>query len=351
MDVSYHVARTLRDSLLYGAPWPEGTRWHGHPSWPFSPCTTPVAPSPPDYAALRGRHLVLIGCGSVGSEALRALSGAGARWTLIDDARVTVFNLARQWYGAADVGRFKVDALQERLAPDHVTAWRTRLDASELGALEAHLRADPPAAVLLATGTHHHGPIGELLWRLGIPHVAACCYPQARYFEISVVSPAERTPCLHCFRGHLYRGTPAPPPMTDEIASFLYQPMTDAQRARAYTDLVAEPATRIETIRAGEVLARCALELCAPRRGPWFSRMLAAGTTCLLGGNVAQPLPDGSHAYGIREPGQVIRLGLDDITGPSDTLDCSACGRRLTVALRDSTPAIPDDADQALLAP
>jgi hypothetical protein len=26
MDVSYHVARTLRDALLYGAPWPEGTR-------------------------------------------------------------------------------------------------------------------------------------------------------------------------------------------------------------------------------------------------------------------------------------------------------------------------------------
>jgi hypothetical protein len=139
--------------------------------------------------------------------------------------------------------------------------------------------------------------------------------------------------------------------MTDEIASFLYQPMTDAQRARAYTDLVAEPATRIETIRAGEVLARCALELCAPRRSPWFSRMLATGTTCLLGGNVAQALPGGGHAYGIREPGQVIRLGLDDLTGPSDTLTCSACGRRMAVPLLDAAPAIGDDADQALLAP
>jgi hypothetical protein len=345
------VARTVRDALLHGAPWPEGTRWHGHPAWPFSPCAAPVAALRADRAALAGRHLVVVGCGSVGSEAVRALAGAGARWTLVDDARVTVWNLARQWYGAGDVGRFKVDALAERLAPAQVSVWRTRLDASELGALEARLRADPPDAVLLATGTHHHGMIGELLWRLGVPHVAACCYAQARYFEVSVVSPRERTPCLHCFRGHLYRGAPDAPPMTDEVASFLYQPMADARRERAYADLVAEPATRIETMRAGEVLARCALELCARRRSPWFLRALGAGTTCLLGGNVAVPLPGGGHVHGIREPGQVIRLGTGDLVGQKDTIECEVCGRRLEVALRDAAPAIGDDADQALLPP
>jgi len=349
MDVSYHVARAVRDALLGRAPWPEGTRWHGHPAWPFSPSAAPVAAPRPDYAALAGRHLVVIGCGSVGSEAIRALAGAGARWTLVDDARVTAFNLARQWYGAGDVGRPKVDALAARLAPAPVCAWPARLDASGLPALEARLRADPPDAVLLATGTHHHGAIGELLWRLGVPHAAACCYPQARYFEVSVVSPRERTPCLCCFRGHLYRGAPEPPPMTDEVASFLYQPMDDARRERAYADLVAEPATAIETMRAGEVLARCALELCARRRSPWFQRALGAGTTCLLGGNVARPLPGGGHAYGIREPGQVIRLGLDDIAGTEDTVECGACGRRMAVALREAAPSIGDDADQALL--
>jgi hypothetical protein len=137
--------------------------------------------------------------------------------------------------------------------------------------------------------------------------------------------------------------------MTDEVASFLYQPMADARRERAYADLVAEPATRIETMRAGEVLARCALELCARRRSPWFERVLGAGTTCLLGGNVARPLPDGGHAYGIREPGQVIRLGLDDVVGSEDTIECGVCGRRMAVALRDTAPEIGDDADQALL--
>ena len=59
---------------------------------------------------------------------------------------------------------------------------------------------------MLATGTADHGPLAELLWRKGVPYVAACAYPQARFFEVMPVIPAEATPCLSCFRGHLYRG-------------------------------------------------------------------------------------------------------------------------------------------------
>ncbi|MEW5848787.1 MAG: ThiF family adenylyltransferase [Myxococcota bacterium] len=349
MDLSYTVARTIRDALLRRTPWPHGRAWHGNPAWPFSPRPTPVATSSVDFSSLRGRHLVVIGCGSLGSEAIRALTGHGARWTLIDESRVTVFNLARQWFGADEVGVPKVEALERRLASERVRSWKARVEAEELGALEALLRGDPPDVVLLATGTHHHGMIGELLWRLRIPHVAACCYPQARYFEVSVVSPALGTPCLHCFRGHLYRGTPEPAPMDNEVANFLYQPMDEARRNQAYRDLVAEPATRIETARAAEVLARCALELCSPQPSTWFQRVIDEGTTCLLGGNVARQLPDGSHAYGIREPGQVIRLGLDDVVGSAESVECHVCGRRMDVTLREDLPAVADDADAALL--
>jgi molybdopterin/thiamine biosynthesis adenylyltransferase len=331
---------------LLGGAWPTGTQWYGRAAWPFSASPTPVVASIPEYAALAGRHIMVIGCGSVGSEAMRALAGHGARWTVIDDAPVTVFNLARQWYGAEEVGRPKVLALQHRLGAATVRAWRTQLEARDLPALETLLRADPPDVVMLATGTHHHAMIGQLLWRLGIPHVSAHCYPQARFFEISIVSPRERTPCLHCFRGHLDRGAPEPAPITDEIARFLYRPISDGERARLYTDLVAEPATRIETTRAAAVLARATLELCATRRSAWFERVLAAGTTCLLGGNVARRLGDGSFAYGISEPGQVIRLGLEDLAG---SLDCEVCKRRVTVALPPANPEVDADADAALL--
>lgn len=319
-DVSYHVARTLRDALLGRAPWPV----RPPPRQPFDPRGIPLA--------LAGRHIVVVGCGSLGSETVRLLARSGARFTLVDDAEVTIYNLPRQWFGAADVGRAKVDVLRDRL--DDARTWRVRLDAADLPAFEARLRADPPDLVVLATGTHHHALLAERLWHLGIAHVAACCYPRARYFEVSLHAPAGGTPCLHCFRGHLYRGAPDDP-VPDELASFLYAPVSDAERARRYVDLVAEPATRIETLRAALVLARCTAELLLPphARTPWFARMLGEQTTCLIGGNIA-------GAYGITEPGQVIRLGLDDITGTSDQVRCDVCGRTLDVALRTELPGL-----------
>ncbi len=321
VDVSYHVARTLRDVLL------------GAPATP-----TPRQPFDPRGITFdeRGKHVMVVGCGSLGSEAVRMLEPA--RFTLVDDATVTVYNLARQWFGAADVGRAKVDALQDRL--DNTRTWRTRLEAADLPAFEARLREDPPDVVLLATGTHHHAMLAERLWHLGIPHVAACCYPRARYFEVSVIAPREHTPCLHCFRGHLYRGPAEPIP--DDVAAFLYEPATDEVRAQRYTDLVAEPASQLETLRAAHVLARCAVELLSPTRSPWFTRVLAESTTCLLGGNVA-------GAYGITHPGQVLRLGRDDIAGPTDQIRCDVCRRTMQVALRDDLPPLDDAADAAFL--
>jgi hypothetical protein len=321
VDVSYHAARVVRD-LLLGAP----------------AAITPRQPFDPRgiTCELRGKHVMVIGCGSLGSEAVRMLQPA--RFTLVDDATVTVYNLARQWFGAADVGRAKPSALQDRL--DIARTWCTRLEADDLPALEALVREDPPDVVLLATGTHHHAMLAEWLWQLGVPHVAACCYPRARYCEISVVAPREHTPCLHCFRGHLYRGPAEPIP--DDVAAFLYEPATDAVRAQRYTDLVAEPASQIETLRAAHVLARCAIELMSSVRSPWFTRVLAESTTCLLGGNAA-------GAYGITHAGQVVRLGIDDLAGPTDQIRCPVCERTMPVAFRDDLPAVDDTADAAFL--
>jgi hypothetical protein len=313
VDVSYHVARMLRDAQR-----------------------TPPPRQPFDPRGVRGHlgHVLVIGCGSLGSEAVRMLPAT--RFTLVDAATVSPFNLARQWFGAEDVGRAKVDALAERVIARPL---RMQLEAADLPALEALLRDDPPDVAVLATGTHHHAMLGALLWRLGIPHVAACCYPRARYFEVSVVSPREQTPCLHCFRGHLYSGPAEPVP--DEVAAFLYEPVADAVRTRRY-DLVAEPASQIETLRAAHVLARCALEIASPERSPWFARLVAESTTCLLGGNAA-------GAYGITSPGQVLRLGLEDIAGTTATIRCAVCAREMTVAFETELPAIDDAADAAFL--
>ena len=340
-------------------PWPDGVVYHGREAWPFWRGTQPPADPPQARAthrALARKHVLLIGCGSVGSEAARLLAAAGVtRWTLVDGGEVSVFNPCRQWYGADEIGQRKVAALARRL-PGRAEVVPRALGADDTRVLQQLVRERRPDVTLLCAGTADHDPLARALWRLGQPHVATCAYPQARFFEVDVVLPGSRskrapTPCLHCFRGHLFRGAEPAPPMNDELASFLYQQLDPEERRRLYVDLVAEPATAIETGRVAEVTARCAAEvLCAPAaRSVWFQRMLVQGTTCLLGGNVVEHRGD-ETSYGLTYPGQVVRLGLGDVAGAEALRVCEVCGRELEVSHRLELPEAPDASiDRALL--
>ena len=346
------VARGVRDLLLDRQAWPPAVEYWGNHHWPYARTSSAVSPPQPCRWPAREAHLMVVGCGSVGSEAVRLLAGDGVRWTLVDGGTVSVFNPYRQWFGTGEIGQPKVDALARRLRPAAVRAVRSSPGRDDLAKLDALLRQDRPDLVILATGTGDHGWLAEALWQRGVPHLAACAYPQARFFEVSVVLPGEGTPCLHCFRGHIYRGAESSAPMSDELGAFLYQELDDEQRRRAYVDLVAEPATALETGRVAEVTARCAAEaLNAPQaRGDWFRRLLSTSTTCLLGGNVVDLLDGDQPAYGLTYPGQVVRLGLDDVVGTGASRTCSVCGRRLEVVHRLELPeADGADIDRALM--
>jgi molybdopterin/thiamine biosynthesis adenylyltransferase len=73
--------------------------------------------------ALAGAHVVLVGCGGIGSPAVQYLAAAGVgRLTLIDDDRVELSNLQRQTvFAEADLGRPKAEAAAE---------WVRRFDAA-----------------------------------------------------------------------------------------------------------------------------------------------------------------------------------------------------------------------------
>lgn len=79
--------------------------------------------------ALTRAHVVLVGCGGIGSPALQYLAAAGiGRLTLLDSDVVEASNLQRQTiFGQRDIGRAKADAAAE---------WVRRFDL----ALEVHAR-------------------------------------------------------------------------------------------------------------------------------------------------------------------------------------------------------------------
>jgi len=84
---------------------------------------------------LLGAHVAVIGAGGIGSPAIQYLAAAGVgRLSLVDDDVVDLSNLQRQTlFGAADIGRAKVDAAADavaRLNPDvTVRAIRRRIGA------------------------------------------------------------------------------------------------------------------------------------------------------------------------------------------------------------------------------
>jgi len=97
--------------------------------------------------ALGEAHVVLIGCGGIGSPALQYLAGAGVgRLTLIDSDRVEVSNLQRQTiFTPADLGRPKAEVAAQ---------WITRFDpALRPRAVVGRLGGDIPVARELEDAT------------------------------------------------------------------------------------------------------------------------------------------------------------------------------------------------------
>ena len=77
--------------------------------------------------ALSEAHVVLVGCGGIGSPVLQYLAAAGiGRLTLVDDDVVDVSNLQRQTiYTPSDIGRPKAEAAAEWVRRFVVNVWRT----------------------------------------------------------------------------------------------------------------------------------------------------------------------------------------------------------------------------------
>src|SRR5947208_3222979 len=81
-----------------------------------------------DLAATQAAHIVLIGAGGIGSPVAAALTRKGVgRLSIIDDDTVELKNLTRQWYGRADIGKYKAHCLARNLAAEGL--FPTELDA------------------------------------------------------------------------------------------------------------------------------------------------------------------------------------------------------------------------------
>lgn len=155
--------------------------------------------------ALAQAHVVLVGCGGIGSPALQYLAGAGVgRLTLIDNDIVDQTNLQRQTiFAEGDVGRNKAEA---------AAAWVQRFDgAIEVRAATERLGGENAAsllngATLVLDGCDNFATrllVSDTCVRQGIPLTTAAI----GRFQGQVANFAGHLPgqsCYRCFVGDAF---------------------------------------------------------------------------------------------------------------------------------------------------
>lgn len=353
LDLSEMAAMLAKAILLEGTPYaradltrllyPQGTLVAlGSASWPWQLAYLPLSERGPlgqQGAARRlpkiGQERVLIvGCGSLGSQIARGLLAAGVNeLILIDGETVDMANPIRQFYHPSQAGMAKVAALSEnlrRLAPSvKLHSLNMLLEDTPAGRRSWKRLLDryQPALVILATGTSIEYVLAKTARRQDRKHLAVRCYARARYWE-AVIVDGRRGPCLDCLRGHLYSG-PAPRLTPEEESAYV---------RGGLHELSGEPATLVESGHAATGMLRLALAFLAGEPPSWFRRALMEQSTCFLGGTHAEQLSSGVWAYHIRYPGQVLRLGTNQIAGIS--YRCPTCGRINQAALAYESPPL-----------
>jgi molybdopterin/thiamine biosynthesis adenylyltransferase len=149
--------------------------------------------------ALTKAHVVLIGCGGIGSPALQYLAGAGiGRLTLVDDDVVDASNLQRQTiFSEADIGHSKAEAAVD---------WIARFDPQiEARAVTVRIGGDNAArvlggdATLILDGCDNFGTrlaVSDACVALGIPLTSAA----VGRFQGQVANFAGHLPGQPCYR-------------------------------------------------------------------------------------------------------------------------------------------------------
>jgi molybdopterin/thiamine biosynthesis adenylyltransferase len=146
----------------------------------------------------KGLHIVLVGCGAIGSFALYLVARlfGVSRITLVDPDRYVESNLRGQNVFRCDIGDFKVATHARRLAAAfpqiEVTAIPAPVDDVPLGLLRADL------ILSCVDSRRARQSINAIASRLGVPWVDSGVLESERLARVNVYVPGADSPCLEC---------------------------------------------------------------------------------------------------------------------------------------------------------
>jgi molybdopterin/thiamine biosynthesis adenylyltransferase len=151
---------------------------------------------------------VLIGCGSVGSFVAMQLARSGVgKFVLIDTDNLEIHNICRHQCGFDDLGRYKVDAIRDKILninpKAEIVTFRNVIQRVQLGVLVPYLGAD---SIVIGTGDNRESAryaCDSLAIPTGTSFVSTCCWTRAFAGEVIYWTPGKGLPCYQCALGEL----------------------------------------------------------------------------------------------------------------------------------------------------
>jgi molybdopterin/thiamine biosynthesis adenylyltransferase len=266
----------------------------------------PVAKAWPLDACAQER-VVVVGAGSIGSAACESLCAYGVRdLVLVDPDRLQPHNIARHRVDRSQVGRYKVNALANKLRKRdaHVQVRPLPLDVIDDADQLRPVIAEATGVLVASDGVESRRVANYLACQAQVPAVFACVLDNGGYGEILRYIP-HRTGCLLCARAALIdSGALDPEPALDRGYG-------TGSRHLAMTAVGGDLGL------VGELAAKALVGTLLERRGFHDQRLPADHAIVGL-----RPGPRRAAPFDIEHAGE-IRWHP---TGPSRA-DCPCCGR------------------------
>lgn len=159
-----------------------------------------------ESSIMRDKEAIILGCGSVGSLVALQLAKSGVgNFLLVDNDIVEYHNLCRHQCGISDVGRYKTEALKERIlninASAKVTCKNSTVEMLSKEIFDEHCEIDKTIIVGCADNRAADVYANSIAVMYKVPFISIGFWERAFAGEIFYYLPGQNMPCYKCALG------------------------------------------------------------------------------------------------------------------------------------------------------
>lgn len=267
-----------------------------------------------DNVYLKDSYALIVGCGSVGSFIALELAKCGVgNFILVDNDTFSYHNISRHQCGILDVGKRKIDAIEERLYQinPNITVIKYYNIIQDVFLDELKNVLNGKNGIIINCGDNRLSSYysNKIAMDLGLYFLSAGASYLAAYGELFWYIPNANLPCYACFYGNNFNKT-----NNNQTIRHWYA----GEEQLAKEDFI--PALSVDIDYINVIATKFALDLLMLKNPNYKPRYIQYATPFMF---ISNFLTDASNneALGISEPLQIVKTNLSKKEG------CILCGK------------------------